>query len=200
MESSWFYNWHDEVIKVHFVGEFCKENNFKHLHKLVIKLLGGKLGNAQTWCTTIHEGNLERVHKEDGAKNNIEQNSISNWHSFFIQLYMLEPWKIHLHPTHGKTYLYSKLLSNIWFHATQENQISCWSHHLFMVPNVLPQAWLDPFTCGHLKNWKNCRINPFFVINIFQLFRRFQNCRFFLPCFKTINLPSKRYSPFNVIF
>jgi len=66
------------------VGEFCKENNFKHLHKLVIKLLGGKLGNAQTWCTTIHEGNLERVHKEDGAKNNIEQNSISNWHSFFI--------------------------------------------------------------------------------------------------------------------
>jgi hypothetical protein len=113
---------------------------------------------------------------------------------------MLEPWKIHLHPTHGKTYLYSKLLSNIWFHATQENQISCWSHHLFMVPNVLPQAWLDPFTCGHLKNWKNCWINPFFVINIFQLFRRFQNCRFFLPCFKTINLPSKRYSPFNVIF
>jgi hypothetical protein len=60
------------------VGEFCKGNNFKHLCKLVIKLLGGIFGNAQTWCTTIHEGNLEITHKENGAKNNIKQNTISN--------------------------------------------------------------------------------------------------------------------------
>jgi hypothetical protein len=60
------------------VGGFCKGNNFKHLCKLVIKLLGRKFGNAQTCCITIHEGNLERTHKKDGAKNNVEQNSISN--------------------------------------------------------------------------------------------------------------------------
>jgi hypothetical protein len=89
----------------------------------------------------------------------------------------------------------------IWYFIScyTRNQISWRRPHLFMVLNVLPQAWLDPFTCGHFKNWTNCWINPLFVNNIFQLFSRYQICRFFLPCFKTIDLPSKGYSPFYVV-
>jgi len=47
---------------------FCKGNNFKHLCKHVVKLLEGNLEMHKHGATTIHEGNLERMHKEEGVK------------------------------------------------------------------------------------------------------------------------------------
>jgi hypothetical protein len=47
---------------------FCKGNNFKHLCKHVIKLLEGNLEMHKHGARTIHEGNLERMHKDNGTK------------------------------------------------------------------------------------------------------------------------------------
>jgi hypothetical protein len=47
---------------------FCKGNNFKHLCKHVVKLLEGNLEMHKHGATTIQEGNLKRMHKEDGIR------------------------------------------------------------------------------------------------------------------------------------
>jgi hypothetical protein len=48
--------------------KICKGNNFKHLCKHVIKLLEGNLEMHKHGATTIHEGNLERTHKDNGIR------------------------------------------------------------------------------------------------------------------------------------
>jgi hypothetical protein len=45
-----------------------KEEASNILCKCVVKFFGRKFGNAQTWCTSIDDGNLEKTHMEDGAK------------------------------------------------------------------------------------------------------------------------------------
>jgi hypothetical protein len=71
-----------------------------------MKLFGGKFGNTQTWSSTIQQGNLQTMYKENGAKNNAFIKAPFEIVVHFSFDRMREPQKIHLQSTRVQTFSY----------------------------------------------------------------------------------------------
>jgi len=60
MESSWFYHWDEKIIKVHYAGNFLQGKQFQTYMQTCRQIIGGKFGNAQTWCNNNIGGKLKK--------------------------------------------------------------------------------------------------------------------------------------------